>query len=256
MKTRVYPLSEADAPAENEWVNWTELAYNTIHANDVGFFSELDEVVQEEPEKALDAERAGLLAALGIVKGRPFDPDERMRGILGEAARVVDGARSYRLHVEPDVPAKTFWAVDLYDTQTRSLLQIPPSGRPSAAAPERCRPTTTARTTSTSPRRRPPATSPTGSRRSPASRGSRSCGSTAHSSPGSTRPGSSTTSNPATELRRANRFRLMGGVFVPDVLAAQMDEARVSRAVAGRIPSSGLVVVHGDSATRSSGAAA
>jgi hypothetical protein len=38
---------------------------------------------------------------------------------------IFDGGRSYRLRVEPDVPAKTFWAVDLYDTQTRSLLQIP-----------------------------------------------------------------------------------------------------------------------------------
>lgn len=206
MKTRIYPLSEADAPQDNEWVDWTELALNTIHANDLRFFAEVDEVVQEEPEGALDAERAGVLAALGIAKGQPFHPDERMCRILEEAARVgagiartlvyaprdpgaslygswkvafiggsesflrggarlldartaffyfatgitpamvnpavgtgsayaytvsdgngdiLDGARDYRLHVDPDVPAKTFWAIDLYDTQTRSLLQIP-----------------------------------------------------------------------------------------------------------------------------------
>lgn len=205
-KTRVYPLAEADAPAENEWVNWTDLAYNTVHANDLSFYREVDEVIQEEPADALDAERAGQLAAIGIVKGRPFKPDERRQRILDQAARiaagmaravaynprdpdatlygswkaafiggsekflrdgarlldaraqffyiatgitpamahahvgtgsayaytahdahgdVLDGARGYRLHVDPDVPAQTFWAVDVYDTQTRSLLQIP-----------------------------------------------------------------------------------------------------------------------------------
>lgn len=31
----------------------------------------------------------------------------------------------YQPHVDPDPPAKNFWSVDLYDTQTRSLLQVP-----------------------------------------------------------------------------------------------------------------------------------
>ena len=31
--------------------------------------------------------------------------------------------RDYTLTLPPDVPGKTFWAVDIYDTQTRSLLQ-------------------------------------------------------------------------------------------------------------------------------------
>ena len=34
----------------------------------------------------------------------------------------LDGARSYRLHVPPDAPAKMFWSVTLYDVDTRSLL--------------------------------------------------------------------------------------------------------------------------------------
>jgi hypothetical protein len=41
------------------------------------------------------------------------------------AGDILDGARSYQLHIDPDVPAKTFWSVDIYDTQTRSLLQVP-----------------------------------------------------------------------------------------------------------------------------------
>ena len=35
----------------------------------------------------------------------------------------LDGARSYRMHVPPDVPAANFWSIVLYDPQTRSELQ-------------------------------------------------------------------------------------------------------------------------------------
>ena len=34
-----------------------------------------------------------------------------------------DGARTYRLHLPPNVPVNNFWAVTLYDTQTRTQLQ-------------------------------------------------------------------------------------------------------------------------------------
>ncbi|HWK92719.1 MAG TPA: DUF1254 domain-containing protein [Luteimicrobium sp.] len=36
---------------------------------------------------------------------------------------ILDGAKTYRLVLPPEPPAKNFWSVDLYDTQTRSLLQ-------------------------------------------------------------------------------------------------------------------------------------
>jgi len=34
-----------------------------------------------------------------------------------------DGSKSYQLHIPADVPAKDFWAITLYDSQTRSMLQ-------------------------------------------------------------------------------------------------------------------------------------
>ena len=37
--------------------------------------------------------------------------------------RYLDGGRSYRLHLPPDVPVKEFWAITVYDPQTRSMLQ-------------------------------------------------------------------------------------------------------------------------------------
>ena len=90
-KTRIYPRAEADGPSDNDWVNWTEWGFNTVHANDFSFYEEIDELVQDEPIEALDAERAGQLAAIGIIKGQQFDSDECMRGILEQAAGIAAG---------------------------------------------------------------------------------------------------------------------------------------------------------------------
>jgi hypothetical protein len=35
----------------------------------------------------------------------------------------LDGGKSYKLHLPPNIPVKTFWSVIVYDTQTRSMLQ-------------------------------------------------------------------------------------------------------------------------------------
>ena len=35
----------------------------------------------------------------------------------------LDGANNYKLHLPPNVPAKNFWSVLVYDPQTRSMLQ-------------------------------------------------------------------------------------------------------------------------------------
>jgi hypothetical protein len=37
--------------------------------------------------------------------------------------KAFDGSKTYKLNLPPNVPVNDFWAVTLYDTQTRSLLQ-------------------------------------------------------------------------------------------------------------------------------------
>ena len=214
---KIYPLSMKDNPPAMEFVSGSGKSFNTIHDNNINFYYHVNEVIQEEPYALIDPETRGLLAAIGIVKGREFNPDERMKKILTDAvaignaaarsivwyprvsgyidnmadvrvfpdtesswiypwvgknvffmdkegttlnpdARVMfhypytavtpamassivgkgsdygmafvdadknpfDGSKNYKLHLPPNPPANNFWAVTIYDTQTRSQLQ-------------------------------------------------------------------------------------------------------------------------------------
>ena len=57
---------------------------------DYPFWEMLNEAVQNEPTDAIDATTLGFWASLGIEKGKPFAPDERMKKILTEAAAAGD----------------------------------------------------------------------------------------------------------------------------------------------------------------------
>lgn len=86
---RVYPVSQATNPPKTKIINGSGLYFNTIHSNTFTFYEEINTVIQEEPEGSADPEILGQLAAIGIVKGKPFAPDARMKRILEEAAAVA-----------------------------------------------------------------------------------------------------------------------------------------------------------------------
>jgi hypothetical protein len=73
---------------ETRFVDASGRSFNTIPPSDVSFFEMINENLQQEPAGSYDVELAGQLAAIGIVKGKPFQPDERMRKILADAAAV------------------------------------------------------------------------------------------------------------------------------------------------------------------------
>lgn len=76
------------APSPMRFVDGSGLSINTIPPSDYHFFEMLDRLVQQEPTGSFDVERMGQLASIGIVKGKPFQPDARMKAILTEAAAV------------------------------------------------------------------------------------------------------------------------------------------------------------------------
>jgi hypothetical protein len=65
---------------------------NTVPPSDFSYFEMLNDVVQKEPAGSLDPEIMGSLAAIGIVKGKPFNPDARMKKILTDAAAIGNAA--------------------------------------------------------------------------------------------------------------------------------------------------------------------
>jgi hypothetical protein len=203
---RAYPLALAANPPAMNFMNFSGVFFNTVHSNDFSFYEEINEAIQDEPLDAVDPEVWGLLASIGIQKGKPFAPDGRMKKILSNAAAVgnataraidfstrdkdaylypdsawktcfvgqdykfapgdilnqdarslyyymatgsspswmgkmvgqlsqyiftehdaasqfLDGGKNYRLHLPPNIPAKRFWSLLVYDPQTRSMLQ-------------------------------------------------------------------------------------------------------------------------------------
>jgi len=211
---RIYPLAKRETPPKMEFISTWGKSFNTIHANNFKFYEEVNTVIQKEPLDMLDPETRGLFASIGIVKGKPFKPDARMKKILVDAvaignatARAIvwyprtegtmkgievypgadsawhlgyldknvfftgkdgktrnsdarvsfhypftgvtpamavsipgkgsdyamgfldskkqpfDGSNPYKLHVPANPPVNNFWAVTIYDSQTRSQLQ-------------------------------------------------------------------------------------------------------------------------------------
>ncbi len=204
---KVYPLAKASSPPEMEFINVSGKKMHTVLPNDYTAFEKLHALIQGEPDDYLGPEAKGMMAAIGIEKGKPFEPDARMKKILEDAAaignaaarsisyfprdpgnfiygedsawvmayaskdtafarngaynldarvlfhfgyivvspamavttpgkgsdyglamldsnkRALDGSKTYKLHIPPDPPVKDFWAVTMYDTQTRSQLQ-------------------------------------------------------------------------------------------------------------------------------------
>jgi hypothetical protein len=67
-------------------------SFNTIPPSDVSFFDMINANIQQEPADSYNPELAGQLAAIGIAKGKPFNPDARMRKIMTDAAAVGNAA--------------------------------------------------------------------------------------------------------------------------------------------------------------------
>jgi hypothetical protein len=97
--TKIYALSEAANPPALKFANMSGTPFNMVAPADFSFWEMLNQVVQEEPTDSVDATTLGFWASVGIVKGKPFAPDARMKKILTEAAAVGDAtgrALAYR----------------------------------------------------------------------------------------------------------------------------------------------------------------
>jgi hypothetical protein len=91
LEGKVRLAAEPEIP-QMKFIEGSHVAFNTIPPSDFGFFEMINENVQAEPADSYDVELAGQLAAIGIVKGKEFKPDDRMKKILADAAAVGSAA--------------------------------------------------------------------------------------------------------------------------------------------------------------------
>jgi hypothetical protein len=85
---KVYPLADAANPPPMKFVNLSGVPATFVAPGDYSFWSLLNEVIQEEPAEGSDPTTLGLFASIGIEKGKPFNPDARMKKILEDAAKI------------------------------------------------------------------------------------------------------------------------------------------------------------------------
>lgn len=122
-------LARVTVPPATIFHEGSDRSFSTIPPNDFSFYELIDSVVQQEPATALDPELMGSLAAIGIVKGKPFAPDERMTRILTQALEVAN-ATSRSLFMNPRDPGWYYypdsaWMNFLFETGSEFETPIP-----------------------------------------------------------------------------------------------------------------------------------
>ncbi|RBW55000.1 DUF1254 domain-containing protein [Ruegeria sp. A3M17] len=61
----------------------------------------------------------------GMIMRIPEVGSQYLIGFLDSKGEPFDGAKTYKVTLPKDIPAKAFWSFTLYDNQTRSMLQTP-----------------------------------------------------------------------------------------------------------------------------------
>lgn len=96
---KVYPLSQKDNPPSMKFISGSNKVFNTIYSNTFNFYNDIDQVLQREPIDFITPELRGLAASIGLIKGKPFKPNARLKKILVDAVAVGNAtARAIWLH--------------------------------------------------------------------------------------------------------------------------------------------------------------
>jgi hypothetical protein len=103
---KIYPL--VAGPRLGKYINTNEIGLNSLVPEDGSAFEMLNEIIQYEPKELFGAEQLGRLATLGIIKGQPFHPDERMQRILDQGAK-IGVAMCRAILFAPRSPDRSYW---------------------------------------------------------------------------------------------------------------------------------------------------
>lgn len=83
---KIYPLGKQDSAKAMKFNYASGKRHDMLPRTDIKAFEELKWLVDAEGGNLADADGLGILAAVGIVKGQPFEPDAKTKQILNSAA--------------------------------------------------------------------------------------------------------------------------------------------------------------------------
>ena len=86
---KVYPLAKSADQPKMEFLNGSGKPIDTIHSDNFSFFEGLAQLVNEEPADVFTPLERFYMQAVGIEKGKPFNPDPKDKALLSEAARAA-----------------------------------------------------------------------------------------------------------------------------------------------------------------------
>jgi hypothetical protein len=85
---RIYPYAKRENPPATKLLTTAGKHWSATPPRGLDYWQRLHAIVQREPVQERDRFFMAMLEPLGIVKGKPFQPNERQRKLLSEAALV------------------------------------------------------------------------------------------------------------------------------------------------------------------------
>jgi hypothetical protein len=133
-KTRVYPLWEEEKNIKPmQFPNGSGQYINMMYETDFDFWTKMKDFVDYEPYSAIPANTRGVLASLGIIKGKPFNPTATQKELLVKAverapkmilARRQMGREDKRDLYYHDRQYNRVWAASTAEFMQESYLDI------------------------------------------------------------------------------------------------------------------------------------
>ncbi len=111
-----YKLSEAKEPPQTTFISLSGKEADMLTHEGFAYFESLARYINENPPRSQDMAMLGMLETIGIAHGRPFEPDQRLREILTQAAevgRAMAKTLAWQSRIPKDVlyayPGKRYW---------------------------------------------------------------------------------------------------------------------------------------------------
>lgn len=105
---KMYYLYELPNPAPTKFMDPIDMRYSTLPQYDETWFEELYKIFSVEEVYPRDKVMMGMLASLGIQKGKPYNPDEKTQKAMRQAAIDAYFYMQQRF-LNPEDPEKIWW---------------------------------------------------------------------------------------------------------------------------------------------------